>query len=219
MAGPTRSEIRGRIRGRLVEATPKFWTDDQVDHAYDEGAGQQHRTVAEAARATGRLQPTNNDYVRHFLTSTSALTLTIDQRDYSVPTDSIAILDVWVGTKLVACRQVSIEDDWNIRNLGSQYEPTEDQPLYAFNNELIRIYLPTADLSPDAALPYQLDYLRKVVREGDPVDVEDPFNAGPCAYACGYLQSFRMMDPSPYYQEAGAFANGIIPPPPQPGPQ
>jgi len=218
MAGPARSEIRKRIRSRLVEPTPKFWTNDQVDHAYDEGAAQQHRTVGENARKTGRLQPSNNDYVRYFLKSTAALVLSVDVRDYPIPTDGISVLAVWIGTKKVAASQVGIEADWNIRNMGSQFEPTEDQPLYALNNEQIRIYLPTADFSPDAALPYQFDYLRKLTRDGDPVDVEDPFNTGPVAYAVGYLQSFRMMDPAPYYSEAGAFANGIIPPPDaQPG--
>ena len=210
----SRSDIRNRIRRRLVEPSPKFWSNADIDNAYDDGAAWAHRVIFDHAAKTGMLSPPNHDYLAHFAKE-QATAMASGQQDYDRPADAIFIRQIWVGatSSETLAREVSIEDDWHIKNYGEQWGPAEDEALWALTEDgRIRFYVRGDEqFRPTTALPYRVHYYREVVRGGDPVDLEDPWNTGPIQYAVGYLHSFRGIDPTPFYAEANTHVDSLMP--------
>lgn len=211
------ADIEPRIRSRLAEVTATgFWTRDDLVRYYNNGVQAQHRMAFKAL--TEQEQATKgwgvgyeSDYARQFLATASG-TLTIGRQDYPLPSDFWRMARVVVGlSPPLQAINIHFSDDYLAR-LGGRHAPSHRRPLYTLLPSVgvsqVRFYVAPGDRGvPINSAPYTIHYWKAPVRvdmaASPPVDVElaDPFNDAPVAWACFEAMTKERTDGSIFRDE------------------
>lgn len=216
----TWATVLARLKETLIDQSLDFWKETRLREWYDDGAQMQHRMILENAMQTGKLQGYNNDYLKYFLKESPAAAFTDGERDYALPADFYMLISAEIeeaDENRVHCRTASINDDWRIRNL-QNWKPIPERPYAALTDDgKCRFYFASADMAPhDPTLKYAFMYYRDVLRTtGVNVDLLDPWNIGPQAFAVAKAVELEGRDPSHWFAQAQAAASVIMPAPVQ----
>jgi hypothetical protein len=218
------ADILQRLKDRLIDANLDQWTEAQLKEWYDQGASLQHKHVLENARKH-RAFLSEHPYLRYFK-ATQTIATVVDTRDYAltagVSVDTI--LRVMVPTDrgvAFPARRVPIEDDGRIQRSPRQYGPTPEDALWSITSAgLLRLYVhgdAGKGFPPLAVYNITVDHVRDVTKTtGANVDLLDPWNIGPIAWAMSIAKGMQLFDPDPWRQEAIAGFESILPGPPPP---